>query len=155
MKLKMVLGFTLLFAFVFHTQNAKGQNAPPTDWYELQYFQCDPLSCESDGGPFTNGSVSTTVVGPCFNGLVLQTGAASFLSNCEAPYFLTSGVSSEGSSFIVHYGPGGTLFKSYIVEGLLATSSILDDTGSTVSIYLEIKWCNGHSIIGVPQSGPC
>lgn len=166
MKMKVVLGLTLLFAFVFVPQlAAQGNtvtpyiyyppNPPPTNWYELQYYQCDPLSCQSDGGPFFSGSVSTTAVGPCFNGLVLSVGASSFVSNCQAPYFLTSGVSSEASIIVVHYGYGGKLFKFYTMEGLLATSSILDDTGLTVSAYSELKWCNGSSVIGIPVAGPC
>ena len=153
----------LLIAFFFAASSiAKAQAKPigPTpdalgyvaDWWELEYFQCDPLACESNGGPFEVGSVSTTATGPCFNGLTLSVGATSFLNNCSAPYFLTSAAGSDTSTERVRVG---AQYKNYVLDGLSAVSSILDDNGVLVTTYSELKWCNGIYFIGTPIVGPC
>jgi hypothetical protein len=125
---------------------------PPINHFELQYFQCDPLSCESTGGPFFDGGVSTTAVGPCFSGITLTVGAQSNLNNCTSPYFLSSSASSESTFLTI---VSGSLARRYILEGLEAQSSIFDDFGSTVSFYSETKWCNGVTFLGIPQASPC
>ena len=149
-----VLLLLLVGTPVLEAQSAKtsAPNALPPPkpyyWFELQYWQCDPLSCGSDGGPFYDGSVSTTAAGPCFNGLEVSVGATSFVANCQAPYFLTSAAASEGTSY--------TYFeRSYTMEGLFAWSSILDDFGDQVSYFSEISWCNGVFNQSVPEVGPC
>jgi len=162
MKLRhVVFVLALLFVKTSITRAQANPNVanplPVADWWELQYYQCDPLACESDGGPFFDGSVSTTATGPCFNGFTVNVGVSSTLLGCTQPYFLTSSVSEETTVLAYRTNPRSLMpvYKYFTMDGLSATTSILADDGLVYSTFTEVQWCNGNFTEGIPVIGPC
>ncbi len=131
-----------------------GPNAyfpPPSDWWELQYYNCIPSSCDDDsGGLVYNGFVQTTASGLCFNSEVIKVGAQSSAANCENPVLLSSSVSVLSRNYYVKLQR-----KYYNDESLYAQSAVYNEFGVPINIFELIFWCDGTEEDTTPVVGTC
>jgi hypothetical protein len=57
------------------------------DPYDLEYWSCTPSSCNDDAGPAKTASVSTSIVGLCYNNYQPGAVASSYVYHCADFYF--------------------------------------------------------------------
>jgi len=130
---------------------------PPSNWYELEFWQCDPLSCTEETVA-TSDTVSASATGPCYNGKSVSVSAEAFVLNCGTSYLIQADIFTQENSVLLKNPKYPYNIVSYRDDGLQAESMTSKDEGG---VYVEVgssyvvQYCNGYVYVSPPASAPC
>ena len=142
-----ILGFLFLMPlFLLHAPQVAAQTAvpyayypPPADWYELEFWNCNPSNCDNSEVAYT-GSVTTTITGLCYNQYVPLAGETAIADNCVDPVLLDAFAYTKW-----RFKREGPLFKTYEVESVYAEADVYDDYGILLDFGYYENLCDGTS----------
>jgi hypothetical protein len=119
----------------------------PSDWFELQLWSCNPLDCFDTEVEY-DGSVTTSIIGVCYNNATPSAAISAYAVNCSSPLLLDTYASTRWTTkkfFLV----------TYAMEGVYVEADIYDDFGNLTDFGYLQTWCDGTSSSVQEPPLPC